>query len=234
MVAIPQATLYMDGGAHSLKSGLPGVKGHTDICCVCGQCAQALSHTRHWKPFDMTTFRCWPLVLCTPNRVFLSSKERKKGAADISSNSQKPPIASDAKFSQAASEVDLWRRCRNPVRKCGVALKGTIYKEEGSARDSDAGSNEVLPSMPTQRTTPKVTIGSNSSSSSSSNSSSNSSSSSSSSSASSSSSGTSSESVNGSDGEDVASVIYLDEAGWSHLSPAVHMLSQLEEFELQD
>ena len=92
--------------------------------------------------------------------------------------------------------------------------------------DSDAGSSEDLPSMPTKRTTPKVTIRSNSSSSSNSSKSSNSSTSSSS--------GTSTESVNTSDGEDVASIIDLDEAGWSDLSPAVHMLSDLEEFRLQD
>ena len=89
----------------------------------------------------MTTFQGWPLVPCTPNRVFLSSKERKKGAVDISSSSRKPPIASDAEFSQAASEAHPWRRRRNPVRKCRVALKGTVYKEEGSASDSDGGSN---------------------------------------------------------------------------------------------
>ena len=168
-------------GYPNLKLGLPGVKGHSDICCVCGQCAQALSHTRHWRPFDMTTFQRWPLVPCTPNRVFLSNKDKKKGAVDINSSSRKPPIASDAEFSHAASEADLWRRRRNPVRKWRVALKGTRYKEKGGAGDSDAGNSEELPSMPTQRTTPKVTIGSNSSGSSCSTSSSNSSSSSSSS-----------------------------------------------------
>ena len=144
---------------------------------------------------------------------------------DINSSNRKPPIASDAEYSQAASQADPWRRGRHPVRKCGVDLKGTVYKEEGSTRDSDAGSKEYLRSMPTQRTTPKVAIGSNSSSKSSS---------SSNSSSSSSSSGTSTESGNTSDGKDVASVIDLDEAGWSDLSPAVRMLSKLEEFELQD
>ena len=168
-----------------LKLGLQVVKGHSDICCVCGQCAQALSLTQHWKPCDMTTFQRWPLVPCTPNRVFLCGKERKKGAVDISSSTCKPPIASDAEFSQAASEADLWRRHRNPGRKCRVALKGTIYKEEGGASDSDSGNSEDLPAMPTQRTTPKVTIGSNSSGNSSSSSSSKSSISSSSSSSSS-------------------------------------------------
>ena len=95
-MAIQQATLYMDDGTHSLKLGLQGVKGHSDICCVCGQCARALSHTQHWNPFDITGFQPWPLVPCTPNGVFLSSKERKKGAVDISSSSRKPPIASNA------------------------------------------------------------------------------------------------------------------------------------------
>ena len=99
LMAIPKATLYMVEGTHSLKLGLPGVKGHSEICCVCGQCAQALSHTRQWKPFDMTTFQPWRLVPCTPNRVFLSIKERKKGAVDMSSSSRKTPIASDAEFS---------------------------------------------------------------------------------------------------------------------------------------
>ena len=59
-MAIPEATLYMDEGTHSLKLGLPGVKGRSDIRSVCGHCAQALSHTRHWKPFDMTTFQGCP------------------------------------------------------------------------------------------------------------------------------------------------------------------------------
>ena len=226
-MAIPEATLYMDDGAHNLKLGLPGVKGHGDMCCVCGQCAQGLNHTRYWKPFDITTFQGGPLVPYTPNRVFLSSKDSKKRAVDISSSSCKPPIASDAELSQAALEADFWRRRRNPVRKCRVALKGTIYKDEGGASDSDGGSNEDLPSMPTQGTTPKVTLGSNASSNSSS-------SSSSSTSSSRSSSGTSTQSMNTSYGEDVASIIDLDEAGWSDLSRAMHMLSQLEEFELQD
>ena len=44
---------------------------------------------------------------------------------------------------------------------------------------------------------------------------------------------TSSESVATSDGKD-ASVINLDEAGWSDMCPAVYMLSELEEFELED
>ena len=61
-MAMPEATSYIDGGTHSLKLGLPGVKGHSDICCVFGQCAQALNHTRHWRPFAMTTFQRWPLV----------------------------------------------------------------------------------------------------------------------------------------------------------------------------
>ena len=38
-MAIPDATLYMDKSAHSVKLGLPGVKGPSNICCVCGQCA---------------------------------------------------------------------------------------------------------------------------------------------------------------------------------------------------
>ena len=46
-MAIPEATLYMDEGTHSLKLGMPSVKAHGDMCCVCGQCAQALGHTRH-------------------------------------------------------------------------------------------------------------------------------------------------------------------------------------------
>ena len=90
-MAIPEATFYMDEGTHNLKLGLPAVKGHSDMCCVCGQCAQVLSHTRHWKPSDMTTFQRWPLVPCTPNRVFLSSKERKKGAVDIRSSNVSHP-----------------------------------------------------------------------------------------------------------------------------------------------
>ena len=57
---------------------------------------------------------------------------------------------------------------------CRVALKGTLYKEEGTDRDSDEGrSGEELPAVPTQRCK-HITIvgvsGSSSSSSSSSNS----------------------------------------------------------------
>ena len=37
-----------------------------------------------------------------------------------------------------------------------------------------------------------------------------------------------------SDGEDGASAINLDEAGWSDMCLAVYMLSELEEFELKD
>ena len=58
-MAILDATLYMDKSAHSLKLGLLGVKGLSDICCVCGRCAQVQSPTRHWESFDLTTFRGW-------------------------------------------------------------------------------------------------------------------------------------------------------------------------------
>ena len=71
LMAILEATLYMDEGTHSLTLGLPRLKGHGDICCVCGQCAEAQTHPQHWKLFDMTTFQGWPLVPCTPNRFFL-------------------------------------------------------------------------------------------------------------------------------------------------------------------
>ena len=78
--------------------------------------------------------------------------------------------------------------------------------------------------MPTQRCKHTTIVGA-----------SNSSSSSSFSSGGSSSSGhnTSSESVTTSDGED-ASVINLDEASWSDVSPAGYMLSKLKEFDLKD
>ena len=78
--------------------------------------------------------------------------------------------------------------------------------------------------MPTQRCKHTTIVGATSSSGSSS---------SSSSSGSSSSSDTSSESVTTSRGED-ASVITLDEARWSDMSPAMYMLLKLEEFELKD
>ena len=170
---------------------------------------------------------------CTPNCVFHSSKERKKSAtADNHPASTQQPVASDVKCSQAASESDVLRNHRNPVRKCRVALKGTIYKEEGSDRDSDQGhSGEELPPVPTQRCKHTTIVDATSSSSSSSN---RSSSSCSSSSGCSSGSGgdASSESITTSDGW-AASVIYLDEVGWSDTSPAVYMLSELEEFELK-
>ena len=113
------------------------------------------------------------------------------------------------------------------MRRCRVALKGTIYKEEGSDRDFDqSSSGEELPAVPTQRCKHTTIIGVSRSSSSSSTSNS-------SSSGSSTNRATSSESVTTSDGED-ASVINLDEAGWSDMSPAVYVLSELEEFELKD
>ena len=48
------------------------------------------------------------MVTCTPNRVFCSRKERKKGVADINLIGRKKPVASDAEFIQLASEADLW------------------------------------------------------------------------------------------------------------------------------
>ena len=54
--AILDATLCVDKIAHSLKSGLPRIQRLSDICCVCGHCAQVLSSTRHWEPMDFNTF----------------------------------------------------------------------------------------------------------------------------------------------------------------------------------
>ena len=219
---IGDATMYMDKSAQSLKLGLPGGWGRNDICCVCGPCAQVQSNTRHWGPFDLSTFQAWPMAPCTPNRVFRSSKERKKSttAHERPAGTQQP-VASDAEFGQAASESDVLRKRRHPVRKCRLALKGTMYKEEGSDRDSDQGSRgEELPAVPTQRFKHTTIVDVSSSSSSSS-------------SGTSSNSDTSSKSVITSDGED-ASVINLDEAGWFDMSPGVYMLSELEEFELKD
>ena len=159
---------------------------------------------------------------CTPNRVFQSSKERKQSTTSHERPaSTQQPVASDAEFSQAASESDVLRKHRNPVRKCPVALKETRYNEQGSDRTCDQGSSgEELPAVPTQRCKRTTIVGvGNSSSSSSSSGSSNS--------------DTSSELVTTSDGED-ASAIHLDEAGWSDMSPGVYMLSELEEFELND
>ena len=44
---IGDATMYTDKSAQSLKLGLLGVQGRSDICCVCGQCAKVQSTTRH-------------------------------------------------------------------------------------------------------------------------------------------------------------------------------------------
>ena len=114
------------------------------------------------------------------------------------------------------------------MRKCRVALKGTIYKKEGSDRDSDKGSSgEELPAVPTQRCKNTTIVGVSSSSSSVS-----SGTRSSSSSGTSLNGDTSSELDTTSDGED-ASVIHLDEASWSDMPPAMYMLLGLEEFELK-
>ena len=148
--------LAMDTSGHNLKLGWPGVQGHGDVCCVCRHCAQARSTTRHYKRFDFSTSQAWPMTPCTPNRVFYSSKERKKSAiGDNRLASTQQPVASDVEGSQIASKCDNLQKRRNPVRKCHVALKDTMYKEEGSDCDLDHGSSgEELPPVPTKHCKP--------------------------------------------------------------------------------
>ena len=185
-----------------------------DICCVCGQ-FQAQSTTRHWEPFDLSTFQARPMTPCTPNCVFAT--------VDDHPASTQQPVASDAEFRQAALASDLLRKRRNPVRKCRVALKGTTYRRGETDRGFvEGGDGEELPTVPTQRCKHTTIVGASSSGSSSNRGSSKSSGG-----------DTSTESVTTSDGED-ASAINLDEAGLSDMSPAVYMLSEPEEFELKD
>ena len=59
---IGDVTMYMDKSAQRLKLGLQAVQGRSDGCCVCGQCAQVQSTTRHWEPFDLSTLQAWPMT----------------------------------------------------------------------------------------------------------------------------------------------------------------------------
>ena len=213
-IAIPDAMLYMDKCFHNLKSGLPGVKGFIDIRSLCGQCTQVHNPMPHGEPFNLTTLLGWPMVTCTTNRVFWSGIETKKGVIDINLRGNKKPVALDAEFRQPASEAGLHCRHSSPMRKCRVALKGTLYKEPESAGYSDQGSSEDVPSMPSQRIrfTTRLATTSSSSSITSSNSSSTS--------TSSNSSGTSSDAMTTGDGEEGATVNNVDAASRCDTSPA--------------
>ena len=149
-------TLATDTSGPNLKLGWPRVQGHGDISFVCRQCTQVQSTTRHYERFDFSMSPAWPMTPGTPNRVFYSSKERKKSAMwNNRLASTRQPVAWDVEGSQIASKCDDLQKRRNPVRKCHVTLKDTMYKEDGSDRDPDHGSSgEELPPVPTQRCKP--------------------------------------------------------------------------------